>query len=158
MVHVVAQCHEEGLEHYLRSYIKVPLVVDFVNTSVKAQITDLDSSLLSVCVKARTFLLHLCENGSRGAGQSHDRHSQTIYRLFNQQQDSEGNLNLCFYPSNSYFYWSRVFFLTIKGNLKKSSSPISISWTGLLSTDLYEAKIGIWLSQTKPSDFRTGSK
>lgn len=23
MVHVVAQCHEEGLEHYLRSYIKV---------------------------------------------------------------------------------------------------------------------------------------
>lgn len=24
MVHVVAQCHEEGLEHYLRSYVKVP--------------------------------------------------------------------------------------------------------------------------------------
>lgn len=23
MVHVVAQCHEEGLEHYLRSYVKV---------------------------------------------------------------------------------------------------------------------------------------
>lgn len=23
MIHVVAQCHEEGLEHYLRSYVKV---------------------------------------------------------------------------------------------------------------------------------------
>lgn len=23
MVHIVAQCHEEGLEHYLRSYVKV---------------------------------------------------------------------------------------------------------------------------------------
>lgn len=25
MIHVVAQCHEEGLEHYLRSYVKVSL-------------------------------------------------------------------------------------------------------------------------------------
>lgn len=23
MIHIVAQCHEEGLEHYLRSYVKV---------------------------------------------------------------------------------------------------------------------------------------
>lgn len=27
MVHVVAQCHEEGLEHYLRSYVKVLIVL-----------------------------------------------------------------------------------------------------------------------------------
>lgn len=25
MIHIVAQCHEEGLEHYLRSYVKVTL-------------------------------------------------------------------------------------------------------------------------------------
>lgn len=27
MVHIVAQCHEEGLEHYLRSYVKVNQVL-----------------------------------------------------------------------------------------------------------------------------------
>jgi len=27
MVHIVAQCHEEGLEHYLRSYVKVSQVL-----------------------------------------------------------------------------------------------------------------------------------
>lgn len=27
MIHVVAQCHEEGLEHYLRSYVKVNVML-----------------------------------------------------------------------------------------------------------------------------------
>uniref|UniRef100_A0A4W5NWI2 Dedicator of cytokinesis 9 n=1 Tax=Hucho hucho TaxID=62062 RepID=A0A4W5NWI2_9TELE len=27
MIHIVAQCHEEGLEHYLRSYVKVSMVL-----------------------------------------------------------------------------------------------------------------------------------
>ncbi len=29
MVHIVAQCHEEGLEHYLRSYVKVNQVLKY---------------------------------------------------------------------------------------------------------------------------------
>lgn len=27
MIHIVAQCHEEGLEHYLRSYVKVIVIL-----------------------------------------------------------------------------------------------------------------------------------
>lgn len=27
MIHIVAQCHEEGLEHYLRSYVKVKFTI-----------------------------------------------------------------------------------------------------------------------------------
>lgn len=29
MIHIVAQCHEEGLEHYLRSYVKVKLHISW---------------------------------------------------------------------------------------------------------------------------------
>lgn len=32
MIHIVAQCHEEGLEHYLRSYVKVSNITYFWRT------------------------------------------------------------------------------------------------------------------------------
>lgn len=31
MIHVVAQCHEEGLEHYLRSYVKVKFTAHLIS-------------------------------------------------------------------------------------------------------------------------------
>lgn len=35
IIHVVSQCHEEGLEHYLRSFLKVNifLIVSLLNAS-----------------------------------------------------------------------------------------------------------------------------
>lgn len=31
MIHIVAQCHEEGLEHYLRSYVKVSVLRRYIS-------------------------------------------------------------------------------------------------------------------------------
>lgn len=61
MVHIVAQCHEEGLEHYLRSYVKVQpflamLLINISRNGILILITFLPFHSL-VCTQARALFL-----------------------------------------------------------------------------------------------------
>uniref|UniRef100_A0A8C5H908 Dedicator of cytokinesis protein 9-like n=1 Tax=Gouania willdenowi TaxID=441366 RepID=A0A8C5H908_GOUWI len=51
MVHVVAQCHEEGLEHYLRSYVKI-----YSTTSVKTVHEELAKAMTAILKPSTDFL------------------------------------------------------------------------------------------------------
>uniref|UniRef100_A0AAQ6AGE8 Dedicator of cytokinesis 9b n=1 Tax=Amphiprion ocellaris TaxID=80972 RepID=A0AAQ6AGE8_AMPOC len=51
MVHVVAQCHEEGLEHYLRSYVK-----PYSCTSVKTVHEELAKAMTAILKPSTDFL------------------------------------------------------------------------------------------------------
>lgn len=95
MVHIVAQCHEEGLEHYLRSYVKVrPFsVYCCVINSKLGPDRWLRMTFLhhyAVCTEARDLLVGGCEDGAWGAGQGHDGHLEAIHRLLDQQQAAQG--------------------------------------------------------------------
>uniref|UniRef100_A0A8C8A2Z0 Dedicator of cytokinesis 9b n=1 Tax=Oryzias sinensis TaxID=183150 RepID=A0A8C8A2Z0_9TELE len=57
MVHVVAQCHEEGLEHYLRSYIKFVFKPEpFSSTCVKTVHEELAKAMTTILKPSTDFL------------------------------------------------------------------------------------------------------
>uniref|UniRef100_A0A8C5HF45 Dedicator of cytokinesis protein 9-like n=1 Tax=Gouania willdenowi TaxID=441366 RepID=A0A8C5HF45_GOUWI len=57
MVHVVAQCHEEGLEHYLRSYVKFVLKPEiYSTTSVKTVHEELAKAMTAILKPSTDFL------------------------------------------------------------------------------------------------------
>uniref|UniRef100_A0A669D9X7 Dedicator of cytokinesis 9b n=1 Tax=Oreochromis niloticus TaxID=8128 RepID=A0A669D9X7_ORENI len=57
MVHVVAQCHEEGLEHYLRSYVKFVLKQDpYSVTNVKTVHEELAKAMTAILKPSTDFL------------------------------------------------------------------------------------------------------
>ncbi|XP_047432549.1 dedicator of cytokinesis protein 9-like isoform X9 [Mugil cephalus] len=57
MVHVVAQCHEEGLEHYLRSYIKFVFKPEtYSSTSVKSVHEELAKAMTAILKPSTDFL------------------------------------------------------------------------------------------------------
>uniref|UniRef100_A0A8C2ZFW6 Dedicator of cytokinesis 9b n=1 Tax=Cyclopterus lumpus TaxID=8103 RepID=A0A8C2ZFW6_CYCLU len=57
MVHVVAQCHEEGLEHYLRSYIKYVFKPDpYSSTDVKTVHEELAKAMTAILKPSTDFL------------------------------------------------------------------------------------------------------
>uniref|UniRef100_A0A3B5BH30 Dedicator of cytokinesis protein 9-like n=1 Tax=Stegastes partitus TaxID=144197 RepID=A0A3B5BH30_9TELE len=57
MVHVVAQCHEEGLEHYLRSYVKFVLKPEpYSSTSVKTVHEELAKAMTAILKPSTDFL------------------------------------------------------------------------------------------------------
>ncbi|KAM6945556.1 dedicator of cytokinesis protein 9-like isoform 1-T1 [Aplochiton taeniatus] len=57
MVHIVAQCHEEGLEHYLRSYVKFVFKPEpFSGTSVKMVHEELAKAMTSILKPSTDFL------------------------------------------------------------------------------------------------------
>ncbi|XP_056157186.1 dedicator of cytokinesis protein 9-like [Lampris incognitus] len=57
MVHVVAQCHEEGLEHYLRSYVKFVFKPQpFMTTSVKTVHEELAKAMTAILKPSTDFL------------------------------------------------------------------------------------------------------
>ena len=53
MIHVVAQCHEEGLEHYLRSYVKVHLHISWCSVAVYWVMISIftEHVLISLCLR-----------------------------------------------------------------------------------------------------------
>uniref|UniRef100_A0A671N9H6 Dedicator of cytokinesis protein 9-like n=1 Tax=Sinocyclocheilus anshuiensis TaxID=1608454 RepID=A0A671N9H6_9TELE len=55
MVHIVAQCHEEGLEHYLRSYVKYVFKTEFYSTNNSKtgheELAKAMTSILNFCFK-----------------------------------------------------------------------------------------------------------
>ncbi|KAM9820909.1 LOW QUALITY PROTEIN: dedicator of cytokinesis protein 9-like [Neosynchiropus ocellatus] len=57
MVHVVAQCHEEGLEHYLRSYVKFVLKPEpYSSTEVKTVHEELAKAMTAILKPSTDFL------------------------------------------------------------------------------------------------------
>ncbi|XP_030604322.1 dedicator of cytokinesis protein 9-like isoform X2 [Archocentrus centrarchus] len=57
MVHVVAQCHEEGLEHYLRSYVKFVLKPEAYSfTSAKSVHEELAKAMTAILKPSTDFL------------------------------------------------------------------------------------------------------
>uniref|UniRef100_A0A3P8R766 Dedicator of cytokinesis 9b n=1 Tax=Astatotilapia calliptera TaxID=8154 RepID=A0A3P8R766_ASTCA len=57
MVHVVAQCHEEGLEHYLRSYVKFVLKPEpYSFTNVKTVHEELAKAMTAILKPSTDFL------------------------------------------------------------------------------------------------------
>ncbi|XP_039649286.1 dedicator of cytokinesis protein 9 isoform X10 [Perca fluviatilis] len=57
MVHVVAQCHEEGLEHYLRSYIKFVFKPEpYSSTNVKTVHEELAKAMTAILKPSTDFL------------------------------------------------------------------------------------------------------
>ncbi|XP_037328863.2 dedicator of cytokinesis protein 9 isoform X7 [Pungitius pungitius] len=57
MVHVVAQCHEEGLEHYLRSYIKFVFKPEpYSSTDVKTVHEELAKAMTAILKPSTDFL------------------------------------------------------------------------------------------------------
>ncbi|XP_034006991.1 dedicator of cytokinesis protein 9 isoform X7 [Trematomus bernacchii] len=57
MVHVVAQCHEEGLEHYLRSYIKFVFKPEpYSSTNVKTVHEELAKTMTAILRPSTDFL------------------------------------------------------------------------------------------------------
>ncbi|CAN9498341.1 unnamed protein product [Ophioblennius macclurei] len=57
MVHVVAQCHEEGLEHYLRSYVKFVLKPEtYSSTAVKTVHEELAKAMTAILKPSTDFL------------------------------------------------------------------------------------------------------
>ncbi|XP_034720250.1 dedicator of cytokinesis protein 9 isoform X4 [Etheostoma cragini] len=57
MVHVVAQCHEEGLEHYLRSYIKFVFQPEpYSSTNVKTVHEELAKAMTAILKPSTDFL------------------------------------------------------------------------------------------------------
>nr|XP_055068833.1 dedicator of cytokinesis protein 9 isoform X9 [Misgurnus anguillicaudatus] len=57
MVHIVAQCHEEGLEHYLRSYVKYVFKTEsFSNGSNKTVHEELAKAMTSILKPSTDFL------------------------------------------------------------------------------------------------------
>ncbi|XP_076004947.1 dedicator of cytokinesis protein 9 isoform X2 [Genypterus blacodes] len=57
MVHVVAQCHEEGLEHYLRSYVKFVFKPEpYASSSVKTVHEELAKAMTAILKPSTDFL------------------------------------------------------------------------------------------------------
>ncbi|KAM9327750.1 dedicator of cytokinesis protein 9-like [Pholidichthys leucotaenia] len=57
MVHVVAQCHEEGLEHYLRSYVKFVLKPEtYFSITVKTVHEELAKAMTAILKPSTDFL------------------------------------------------------------------------------------------------------
>uniref|UniRef100_A0A665UXX5 Dedicator of cytokinesis 9b n=1 Tax=Echeneis naucrates TaxID=173247 RepID=A0A665UXX5_ECHNA len=57
MVHVVAQCHEEGLEHYLRSYVKYVFKPEpYSSTNVKTVHEELAKAMTAILKPSTDFL------------------------------------------------------------------------------------------------------
>ncbi|XP_071320704.1 dedicator of cytokinesis protein 9 isoform X5 [Trachinotus anak] len=57
MVHVVAQCHEEGLEHYLRSYVKFVFKPEpYSSTNVKTVHEELAKAMTAILKPSTDFL------------------------------------------------------------------------------------------------------
>uniref|UniRef100_A0A4W6EJH5 Dedicator of cytokinesis 9b n=1 Tax=Lates calcarifer TaxID=8187 RepID=A0A4W6EJH5_LATCA len=57
MVHVVAQCHEEGLEHYLRSYVKFVFKPEpYSSTDVKTVHEELAKAMTAILKPSTDFL------------------------------------------------------------------------------------------------------
>uniref|UniRef100_A0A8C4HJ84 Dedicator of cytokinesis 9b n=1 Tax=Dicentrarchus labrax TaxID=13489 RepID=A0A8C4HJ84_DICLA len=57
MVHIVAQCHEEGLEHYLRSYVKFVFKPEpYSSTNVKTVHEELAKAMTAILKPSTDFL------------------------------------------------------------------------------------------------------
>ncbi|XP_052461583.1 dedicator of cytokinesis protein 9 isoform X4 [Carassius gibelio] len=56
MIHVVAQCHEEGLEHHLRSYVKYVLKVETNLTNGKTVHEELAKTMTTILKPSTDFL------------------------------------------------------------------------------------------------------
>ncbi|XP_051562167.1 dedicator of cytokinesis protein 9-like isoform X2 [Myxocyprinus asiaticus] len=57
MVHIVAQCHEEGLEHYLRSYVKYVFKTESCSTSYNKTVhEELAKAMTSILKPSTDFL------------------------------------------------------------------------------------------------------
>ncbi|XP_076841659.1 dedicator of cytokinesis protein 9 [Brachyhypopomus gauderio] len=56
MIHVVAQCHEEGLEHYLRSYVKYVFKTDANTTTGKTVHEELAKAMTTILKPSTDFL------------------------------------------------------------------------------------------------------
>ncbi|XP_030641604.1 dedicator of cytokinesis protein 9 [Chanos chanos] len=56
MIHIVAQCHEEGLEHYLRSYVKYVLKTEQTLTSTKTVHEELAKAMTAILKPSTDFL------------------------------------------------------------------------------------------------------
>ncbi|XP_051566435.1 dedicator of cytokinesis protein 9 [Myxocyprinus asiaticus] len=56
MIHIVAQCHEEGLEYYLRSYVKYVLKAETKLTSGKTVHEELAKAMTSILKPSTDFL------------------------------------------------------------------------------------------------------
>uniref|UniRef100_A0A672MD62 Dedicator of cytokinesis 9 n=1 Tax=Sinocyclocheilus grahami TaxID=75366 RepID=A0A672MD62_SINGR len=56
MIHVVAQCHEEGLEHHLRSYVKYVLKAETNLTNGKTVHEDLAKAMTTILKPSTDFL------------------------------------------------------------------------------------------------------
>ncbi|XP_051998403.1 dedicator of cytokinesis protein 9-like isoform X2 [Xyrauchen texanus] len=56
MIHIVAQCHEEGLEHYLRSYVKYVLKAETNLTSGKTVHEELAKAMTNILKPSTDFL------------------------------------------------------------------------------------------------------
>ncbi|KAK1789774.1 hypothetical protein P4O66_014925 [Electrophorus voltai] len=56
MIHIVAQCHEEGLEHYLRSYVKYVFKTDAHTATGKTVHEELAKAMTSILKPSTDFL------------------------------------------------------------------------------------------------------
>ncbi|XP_064184043.1 dedicator of cytokinesis protein 9-like isoform X6 [Anguilla rostrata] len=57
MIHIVSQCHEEGLEHYLRSYVKYVFKTEpFTATTVKTVHEELAKAMTAILKPSTDFL------------------------------------------------------------------------------------------------------
>ncbi|MFT7818030.1 dedicator of cytokinesis protein 9-like isoform X3, partial [Arapaima gigas] len=58
MIHIVAQCHEEGLEHYLRSYVKYVFRIEpYSETGVKTVHEELAKAMTVILKPSTDFLI-----------------------------------------------------------------------------------------------------
>ncbi|GAA6065641.1 dedicator of cytokinesis protein 9 isoform X1, partial [Tachysurus ichikawai] len=56
MIHIVAQCHEEGLEHYLRSYVKYVFMTDANTATGKTVHEELAKAMTTILKPSTDFL------------------------------------------------------------------------------------------------------
>ncbi|KAM9486349.1 dedicator of cytokinesis protein 9 isoform 2-T2 [Clarias gariepinus] len=56
MIHIVAQCHEEGLEHYLRSYVKYVFMTDANTVTGKTVHEELAKAMTTILKPSTDFL------------------------------------------------------------------------------------------------------
>uniref|UniRef100_A0A4W5NUG3 Dedicator of cytokinesis 9 n=1 Tax=Hucho hucho TaxID=62062 RepID=A0A4W5NUG3_9TELE len=54
MIHIVAQCHEEGLEHYLRSYVKVSM--PYTSSTTRTMHEELAKAMTAILKPSTDFL------------------------------------------------------------------------------------------------------
>uniref|UniRef100_A0A674DSQ1 Dedicator of cytokinesis 9 n=1 Tax=Salmo trutta TaxID=8032 RepID=A0A674DSQ1_SALTR len=56
MIHIVSQCHEEGLEHYLRSYVKVSMLLPYTSSTTRTVHEELAKAMTAILKPSTDFL------------------------------------------------------------------------------------------------------